>query len=228
MTLDRVLALQLVLWSEDWFFDRIKNTIESRNESCLNLLSHVDLLCLSTRKMIEFLECIDYTMMSREIWCHICARLQSDGFHRHTQSSIHEYISQIQIQPRSNIFDGIFAWLKKETGGNCAINGTIIATASNTCCGTLSVLFDTSDYSGSSYWHHNNAKDGYFQIDFKDRRLAMTHYAIHNNSHYVRERDFLKTWTVEGANSDLKWTVIDSRPMMKHTRQRHDSSSFHL
>jgi hypothetical protein len=101
--------------------------------------------------------------------------------------------------------------LKRATGDNCSVNGTIKATASNTCGGTLNILFDKSDYGSSSHWMHNNVKDGWFQMDFKDRRIVMTHYAIHNNLYYVSECHFLKTWTVEGSNDGTKWSLIDSR-----------------
>jgi hypothetical protein len=77
----------------------------------------------------------------------------------------------------------------------------------------LTALFDVNDRGGkkSSFWQHGNVKDGWLQIDFKDRRLRMTHYAIHNNLYYVRELDFLKTWTMEGSMTGDEWTVIDSR-----------------
>jgi hypothetical protein len=115
------------------------------------------------------------------------------------------------IRPGSDHFEGIFAFLKEESGGNCLKNNTIAATASKTCCGELHYLFDKSDYGQSAYWHHGNVLNGHFEIDFKDRRLAMTHYAIHNNLHSVSEHHFLKTWTVEGSNGGKEWTVIDKR-----------------
>jgi hypothetical protein len=128
-----------------------------------------------------------------------------------TRPSIHTY--RPLFEPGANHFEGIFAYLKRETGSNCAVNGTIEVSATKTCCGTLAALFDVTDRGGSStsYWHHANVKDGWLQIDFKDRRLAMTHYALHNNLCYVREQDFLKTWTMEGSMTGEQWTVIDSR-----------------
>jgi hypothetical protein len=147
--------------------------------------------------------------VSPGIWRRICERLRSPDSHPLYRSPTHEYASS--ILPGTDFFDGVFAHLKRETGQNCAQNGTILATASNTHCGTLHILFDKSDCGLSSCWHHDNVKDGWFQVDFKDRRLVMTHYAIHNSVYWVREHDFLKTWTVEGSNDGTKWSVIDSR-----------------
>jgi hypothetical protein len=110
--------------------------------------------------------------------------------------------------PGRDYFGGIFAELNRPAGGNWGVNGAIAATASNTCSGSLTILFDKSDWGQSSYWHHNNVKDGWFQVDFKSRRLVMTHYAIHNSVYWVRELDFLKTWTVEGSH-DEKVCVSD-------------------
>jgi hypothetical protein len=159
--------------------------------------------------MTEFLDLVNLETANPEIWERICERLRSPDSHPLQRSPTHEYAPS--IEPGSDFFDGVFARLKRETGQNCAVNGTILATASNTCCGTLNILFDKSDCGSSSYWHHNSVKDGWFQVDFKDRRLVMTHYAIHNNLHYVQEHDFLKTWNVEGSNNGTKWSIIDSR-----------------
>lgn len=208
-TLDLIFAKPMILDSEDSFFDFIRNEIQNRGQGCLELLSHVDLRCLSAQKMTEFLELVDLETISPGIWERICERLRSPDSHPCHRSPTHEYAPS--IQPGSDFFDGVFARLKRETGQNCALNGTIVATASNTHCGVLTILFDKSDWGQASYWHHDTVKDGWFQVDFKDRRLVMTHYAIHNSVYWVREHDFLKTWTVEGSNDGTKWSVIDSR-----------------
>jgi hypothetical protein len=100
-------------------------------------------------------------------------------------------------------------------GGNCVEKGVIAAKESNKHGGKLSVLFANSDWSGGSYWYHANVLNGWFKVDFKDRRVSVIHYAIHNSLSYVSEHNFLKTWTLEGSNidsdSDSDWTVIDSR-----------------
>jgi general stress protein 26 len=83
--------------------------------------------------------------------------------------------------------------------------------AAITIDGTLTILFDKSDWGRRNFWQNGDIKDGWFQVDFKDRRLVMTHYAIHNSVYWVRDVDFLRTWTVEGSNDEKTWSVIDTR-----------------
>jgi hypothetical protein len=63
-----------------------------------------------------------------------------------TRPSNHIY--DALFKPSTNHFDGIFAYLKRETGSNCAINGTIGVSATHTCDGTLTALFDVNDRGG--------------------------------------------------------------------------------
>jgi hypothetical protein len=197
--------------SEDSFFDFIKSEVESRGEDFISLLSHVDLLCLSRWKMDEYLEIVNSNTLTLGIWERIGARLREAEFTPLVRSVLHTSRRLRFIRPGCDHFDGIFSFLKQESGGNCLKNNTIAATASNTSGGALHYLFDKSDYGQTAYWQHGNVLNGYFEIDFKDRRLAMTHYSIHNSLDHVSEYHFLKTWTVEGSNDGKEWTVIDSR-----------------
>jgi hypothetical protein len=209
-TLNVIFAMPLVLHSEDLFFDFMKAEIEGRSEDCLDLTSHIDLECVLGQKAAKFLGLVGSTGVIPVIWKRICEQLQSRDSHPIQRSATHQY-SPLS-QPGQGYFDGVLARLKRETHKNCATNGIIVATASHAHCGTLSILFDASDFGHNSYWHHGYVKDGYFKVDFKDRRLVMTHYAIHNSVYWEREHDFLKSWTVEGPNSGSDdWTVIDRR-----------------
>jgi hypothetical protein len=208
-TLDLVLSKPLVLDSEDGLFDFIKDEIEKRGDDCFGLLSRIDLRCLTSQKMMEFLDLIDLRRISTEIWDRIRERLLLPAFHPLCRSFVSEF--PYCIPPGRDYFDGIFAHLKRKTGGNCALNDTIAATASHTESGTLTVLFDKSDYGRYSYWQNKNVKDAWFQVDFQARWLMLTHYSIHNNGYWVRESDSLNTWTVEVSNDERAWFVIDSR-----------------
>jgi hypothetical protein len=208
-TLDAILSRDLILDSEDALFDFIRHEIEKRGDTFQELLSRVDLRCLSPQKMLEFMNVVDLRRIDGGIWERIRERLLLPVFHPLRRSVVSEYPRL--IGPGSDYFNGIFAELNRQTGGNCAVNGGIVATASNTYYGTLTILFNKSDWGQSSCWQHQNVKDGWFQVDFKSRRLVMTHYAIHNSVYWVREYDFLKTWTVEGSHDEKVWSVIDRR-----------------
>jgi hypothetical protein len=202
-TLGLILSMDsLILETEDSLFDFIKQQIISHDSSFLDFISHIDLSFLSSSRISEFLELISYNNLTPDIWSCISRRLQNPLLFPLKHSSTHQYCNL--FIPKDDIFDGIFSSLNKLSGGNCATNGTISVKASNTHCGNLSIIFVKNDFGQNNFWHHDHIKDGYFEIDFLKRRISLSHYAIHNNLHYVREHDFFKTWTVEGSNNHDK------------------------
>jgi hypothetical protein len=207
-TLDLIFSVSLVVESEDAFFDFVKEEI---GDGSLDLLRHVDLLYLSGEKIREFLSLLDLTTLTQGIWERIQFTVQSirpDPLHT---SPIHRYGTV--YRPGANYFDGIFANFNRACSGNCAEKGIIEVTSSQTCCGKPTVIFADSDWSGSHQWHAGNVSSIWFKADFKSRRVAITHYAIHKCSTDCPDTDQLKTWAVEGSNSDSDsdWTVIDGR-----------------
>jgi hypothetical protein len=187
----------------------VKQEIEHREVNCTDLLGYVDLSYLTDGKRGEFLDKLNHDSIPEAVWAQISRLLRTRVSEPPEKPLLPS--ARLPFKPGANYFDGVFAHFKTKNGKNCATDGTIVATASNTHCGTLSVLFDVSDYGHSNYWHHDNVLGGYFQVDFKDRRLVLTHYAIHNSVYWVREHDFLKTWTVEESNCGKEWTIVDSR-----------------
>jgi hypothetical protein len=213
-TLDLLFSQPMVLESEDSFLDFLKGEVEN---GCYDLLRHVELACLSSKKLEEFLELVDLGTVTPGVWERIRLLVKSIHTAPRDRSELHHY--GFRVRPGDKFFDGIFAHLNRLIGGNCAdkAKGIIDASDTNACCGTLSFIFADNDWSGGNYWHHNNVPNRGFKVDFRDRRVSVTHYAIHNSKTYVRERDFLKTWTLEGSNTgsdsdcDSDWIVIDSR-----------------
>jgi hypothetical protein len=209
-TLDLIFSESLVLESDDGFFDFITGEVGG---GCLDLLRHVDLVCLSGEKIREFLSLLDITTLTQGIWDRIQRTLQSvlpDPLH---QSCSHSYL--IVFNSGRNYFDGVFACLNRWFGGNCARNGVIKVTGTQNCCNEPTVLFAGSDWGGSNFWHPRNDSNVWIRADFKGRRVSITHYAIHNCLPRCGEAEILKTWAMEGSNagsdSDSDWTVIDAR-----------------
>jgi hypothetical protein len=205
-TLDLILSESLMLESEDSLLDFLKGEID---EVSVDLLRHVELSCLSKRKFQEFMALLSLETLTPGIW----ASIQSIRPKREGTSESHEFVLMFPF--RGGYFDGIFAHLNRMTGGNCARRGTIHINGTNTYDGDLSVLFGDNDWSGYNYWEHSDVLNGWFRVDFKDRRVSVTHYAIHNSLTWNREQDFLRTWSLEGSNvdsdSDSNWTKIDYR-----------------
>jgi hypothetical protein len=209
-TLDLIFSDSLVLESEDAFFDFVKEEI---GDGSLDLLRHVDLLYLSSEKIREFLSLLDLTTLTQGIWERIQFTVQSirpDPLHT---SPIHRYGTI--YRPGANYFDGIFANFNRSCSGNCAEKGIIEVTSSRTCCHAPQVLFAGSDWSGNNYWHPHNDSNVWVKADCKGRRISVTHYAIHNCLTRCGENEILRTWAVEGSNSDSDsdsdWMVIDAR-----------------
>jgi hypothetical protein len=205
-TLDLIFSESLVLKSEDQFVDFLKGEI---CEGSIDLLRHVELCCLSEAKYVEFMDLLEPSTLTPGIW----SRIRSLRPDRRCRSDAHRHGCPVRYEGKS--FDGIFAYLNRIAGGNCAEKGMISAKASNHDYGKLSVLFADNDWSGGNYWQHASVLNGWFKVDFKDRRVSVTDYAVHNSLTSVEERRFLKTWTLEGSNvdsdSDSDWTKIDSR-----------------
>jgi hypothetical protein len=122
-TLDQIFRKGVVVESEDSLFEFIKREIENRTEDCLSLLSHIELLYLTNCKMNEVVDFIETRGLTGCIWCKITELLRFYGSNRSIRPSIHT--SSVVFEPGTNHFDGIFAYLKRETGSNCAVNGTI-------------------------------------------------------------------------------------------------------
>lgn len=83
------------------------------------MVSKVDLHWRSREKIIEFLNVVPTTRMSRGIWDRIQEHLLFQPFHSHL------------IVPGHDYFDGVFASVKRRTGVNCAANAAIAATDSD-------------------------------------------------------------------------------------------------
>jgi hypothetical protein len=206
-TLDQILNQSLVLTTEDQLFTFLQEEIDG--EESIDLLRHVEVCCLSEGKYEEFMNHLEPSTLTAGIWSRIRS-IRPDRSHR---SETHRYERQFGYDGKN--FEGIFAHLNRLAGGNCVEKGIIGAEASNTKSGTLSVLFADSDWSGDNFWYQSSVLNGWFKVDFKDRRVSVTDYAIHNSLTHVKEFYFLKTWTLEGSNvdsdSDSDWTKIDSR-----------------
>jgi hypothetical protein len=200
-TLSEIFSRDLVLDSEDSFFDFVKREIDRRDNDAVDLLSYVDLLCISSDRMEKFLEVVEAKGLTGGIWASICNRLKSCAAHPLLRSSVHQIGRR--LQPGTDPFDGVFALLTRMTGSNCAVSGGIGVRALKTHSGNLNTLFEGNQVGRGSFWVHSNVKDGWLEIDFLGRRLAITHYTLRSEG--------LRTWTIEGSNDGSNWTVIDSR-----------------
>jgi hypothetical protein len=212
-TLDLIFSQSLVLESEDAFFDFVKGEIEVGS---IDLLQHVDLRYLSSSKVDEFLALLDLTTLTAGIWDRIKSALRSIRADAPCRSSAARDRSwKMDFYSGRGYFDGIFAYLNRFWGGNCARNGIIEATSLKEAAGDLSVLFAASDWSDGNHWRASSTPNVWFKVDFKTRKVSVTHYAIHDCLTRNRDDETLKTWALEGSNSELNsdsaWTVIDSR-----------------
>jgi hypothetical protein len=171
--------------------------------------------------MIEFVNVIDLKGMSDGIWKRIGERILWPVFHPGRRAAAAEYPHLIELA--NDYFAGLFAELKRQTGGNCALNGTIVASTSNTYSGILTTLLDKSDWGATSCWQHQCKKDGWFSVDFKERLFVMSHRA-RRQSLSGRART-LSLFSFDGQSKNLSFfadhhfAVLDSSPSLRRPQK---------
>jgi hypothetical protein len=212
--LELIISEPLILASEDSFFDFLKGEMK---EGERDLLKYVSLSCLSPDKLREFMGLLDLSTVTPELWKRIQVELCSIRS-AVPRPQIHTYYAPSPRDPEKRA--GIFALLSRMAGGNCADRDVIDVPDSSGDLKTLSGVLTGSD----SRYSHPNRPGTSFCVDFKNRQVSVTHYAIEIP---LYSRISLATWTLQGSNSnprsDAGWRAIDVRSDDPHL----SSSSAH-
>lgn len=106
----------------------------------------------------------------------------------------------------SSNFDGIINSLNKKCGGNCSERGVIDVTCSKIQGYPATNL---TDYNNHYYnvWI-NNQLNGYFEFDFKDKKVIITDYEFETPDSGM-DNGYPKNWTIECSNDKNIWNTID-------------------
>jgi hypothetical protein len=110
---------------------------------------------------------------------------------------------------------GIIAHLSTECGGNVHDRSVVEVTSSQACDGCQAK--NAVDLRERSYFYSvsrakeediPHTRNNWICIDFKERRVVATHYAIRS---YGGTPCHLKSWVVEASEDGQNWTQIDHR-----------------
>jgi hypothetical protein len=196
-----VRSSSLCLMNEDSLLEAI---LSSGHES---LNCYVECEYLSDSGIDQYLEFVTLDQLTPDTWASICRRL------RHHVEISHD-IDRFSASQRRRIvthhylndpFDGILKSLRSSCGENPHTGGEVVISASSTMAKRPHQVVD---YGWNNYWYSNDEANSWLQIDFKNRRVLLTHYSLNSNkagSNYIRK------WVLEASDDEKTWETLDSR-----------------
>ncbi|OHT03139.1 hypothetical protein TRFO_06799 [Tritrichomonas foetus] len=210
-------SIEFIISDEDSVFELICNIINERGDNFFTLLSHVQFLNLSIKKRHQYLDFIEPTKLNFDDWKTFITRVKSLF-----GTCILEDSSIIFRPQYGHEFEGIFNYLNKECSGNCATKKLIHVRCSSLKSTSPEFLFDYKTLSSDKFWSLNNENDGYLQIDFKKRKINLSHYSFHTPNNQYSNILSPKNWEIKGSNDKIHWDILDSRKYDPHLN-RHNT-----
>lgn len=206
---------KLVVVSESSLFSFIMNQVRDREDHPTFLFNFVSLVYLNSQEIKEMFEFISLDDIDDNLWESIKSRLAIDisslvddeeSTSRYFQPENNVYVFE---PDGDNIFDGIFTFLNRQSGGNCIDNGTVNVIHSPPFGNeVVSCLVDYSDFSNHSHWAFKNGEK-FIIFDFRSNKVNVTHYSLHSRSDFGKYFNQLKSWSLEGSNDLENWNIID-------------------
>jgi hypothetical protein len=203
--LDRVLCHpNLRLTSEDILFKLICDRVQSGHASYFDLLEYVQIEFLSKDVVPRFFDlvCEHFDRFNLNQWKSVQWKILGQS-----RPPTSRYLQGKRLPPNSEM-KGILSYLTSICGGNVHEKGEVNLTASSvhTNGGTerweMKHLVDENIETHFCADGHGNE---WICLDFKERRLAPTHYAIWSG--WLP----LKSWKVEGSSDGQNWTLLDKK-----------------
>jgi hypothetical protein len=115
---------------------------------------------------------------------------------------------QILPFPERDVFEGLIAFLTRRYQGNPHDKGIVVADATPYNEQAYNQPRNALDLDNiSSYFFSKNAKDQWMSVDFKEMRVAVTHYILRSPD----GRAFLRSWVLEGSENKVDWVELDCR-----------------
>lgn len=205
-----LMSEMLSIPSEDWLLDFVSDLTQV-NKKFASLISFINFFNLSSENMKRYFSLFDYYQnFSSEFLFNTKYLLVPEVVDLQHEEPIDEF--KITMEPDPDFpFHGLINYLSKEIGENLIDCGIVKARESSCYVGELRNLFDYEDFTSSSCWALTDELDGYFELDFIDSQIEITHYAIHTLTDYQESFYQPKNWTLEGSNDKKNWIVLDMR-----------------
>lgn len=119
-------------------------------------------------------------------------------------------IGEIQAAP-TNPLDGILAALGRRLGGNPAARGGVVTTASGCLDATRFAPENAADVAASANFVSQNQANSWLRYDFKNRKVALTHYTLRSRSDGFQGSNNPRDWVVEVSDDGTNWVVVDAQ-----------------
>jgi hypothetical protein len=111
---------------------------------------------------------------------------------------------------QKQVFEGLIHVLGQFCGGNPHDKGIICATGTPGNDHPSYQPKNAADLQTDSYFCSRNATDQWMSYDFKDMRVAVTHYILRSNGQNTGD-NHLRSWVMEGSEDGGKWVELDRR-----------------
>lgn len=200
----------LILKSEDWLYDFISSHFEKDN-CYFGLLEFLKFEFLSSESISKFVDrsVAFYNLLTLPVWESVCRRLllsvstESLDHCRRYGETLSPSLKRLSFKVNSTL-DGILSYLRKQCGGNVH---------------DLHAVDVTANHSGNSLAYAVNVELNYISqespnpwvcIDFKERRIKLTHYSIRSSNCEGINGRHPREWVIEGSTSS-DWREIDRR-----------------
>jgi hypothetical protein len=112
--------------------------------------------------------------------------------------------------PNRPVFEGLICHLGKCSGGNPHEKRIICATGTPSNGRSCYQPQNVADLQTDSFFYSKNDAGQWLCYDFKDMRVAVTHYILRSGGGSV-DSYHLRSWVLEGSADGSKWTEVDRR-----------------
>jgi hypothetical protein len=112
--------------------------------------------------------------------------------------------------PGRDVFEGLISFLTKTKNGNPHDKGIIFAEGTPYDGQACHQPRNALDLETDSYFHSQNAENQWMSVDFKEMRVAVTHYILRSNGNGTGG-PHLRSWVVEGSENKVDWVELDCR-----------------
>lgn len=228
---------QLKLESEDSLLDFILELFSSNQEheensesiSIVTFLEQIDIEKLSEEKFCEFINNVNPSNLTNELWLNLCKKFNSsssDSTESRYEKPTGKFINYDGND--QNRFNGIIRYLTNECGGNVYQKGVVKVTESSVNTNEIHAynLVDLDNF--ETRFLSQNKENSWAQYDFGDRKVRPTHYSIRSRQ-YSKGEYHLKGWVIEGSNTGQNdWKVLDSRSGVTCLDDRSASYTFEI
>ena len=203
--------------NEDSLLDFINEVFsEEEMKDDINIIDFyeiIDIDSLSPSKQREFLEGIDISLLTVNLWRKICDIILSDERKKEKDKQTDEHdekekkIDIFYDGNSSHRFHGIIHHLTEKCGGNVNEKGVVTVTASsnNYICNKV------VDLDSDSIFQTDDTPNQWVRYDFNERRVRPTHYTIRTRNDNC-DGGNPQNWVIEVSNSgnDNDWKIIES------------------